>query len=259
MTMNKYFSTELLTANIGKDLFVSPPYLQNGDVVELCGEQGSGRSSLLQHLMIECILPKHHNGCNAGVIYFDLDCHFELLRVISIIERRTGASEEEVKKWLKNLHIVRCDSSEQLVITLHSMEPLIANSQVPVSLIILDSISSFYWIDSSAIVNTSVKDAFLQKVVQILQVFKDRYNVCVLASTQQLINPDQKLCCNIGGDMVMYKPFLCRQWQDFVKYKFIMTAATFSTDGTCAFNIYCVCPSRYKKQFVIEKQGVRFL
>ena len=59
-------------------------------------------------------------------------------------------SDEEVeaflKTCLKRLYVIRIATSDQLVVTLHSLESLFA-SQSDISVLMIDSVSAFHWLD----------------------------------------------------------------------------------------------------------------
>ncbi|CAK8687857.1 DNA repair protein XRCC2-like [Clavelina lepadiformis] len=248
------FCTSLRVKNIGRELFPGPGFLQDGDVVEIIGEQSTGKSTILQDLMITCLLPEDHDGCMSGVIYFDLDYHFDLLRVVAIIEQRTQGTENDIQNWLKNFHLIRCADMEQLVISLHAIEPLIANSKIPVGMIILDSISALHWVDSNAGNNSQyLKEAKLRKIVQVLQALKERYKLCILASTQQLLKKDCRQNRDDEEEVVPYKPFLCRQWLEFVKHRFVVTKD--DHEEVTTRKILCLSSKMDTKQFVIDEKG----
>ena len=250
--------TALHIKNIGKHLFRPPGYLQDGDVAEFVGEQSTGKSLLMQDLMITCLIPELHGGCGCGVIYFDLDYHFDLLRLVAIIEQKTGASEEDIKLWLKNFNLLHCDSLEQVVITLHSLEPFITNSKVPFGMIILDSISSFFWIDAKNGANSYDKEENLRKVVEVLKDLKEQHRLTILASTQCLTQPDNE-STSFGSS---FKPFLCRQWQDFVKYQFVLSFKKMKDSSHGDNKIYLVEPIQPRScaiEFLIKDSGVVYI
>nr|XP_054767459.1 DNA repair protein XRCC2-like [Lytechinus pictus] len=205
-----------------------PPGLEPrpGDVVEVYGSSGSGKTELLLNLTATCVLPEQWKGIDIGglgtsVVFVDTDHQFSMLRLFALLEHKVtnaihrmklkdniedhdqgkartcvgsecpdknsdgidrdacvqqntkvniqcaprttpsadqstdGAhysppSEEEVegfiKACLKRLYIVKIASSNQLVITLHSLESLLA-SQCDISVLMMDSVSAFYWLD----------------------------------------------------------------------------------------------------------------
>ena len=67
--------------------------IQPGNVVEFSGQEGSGKTEMLLHLIANCILPKSWkdlklNGRSVGVVFVDTDYHFQLLRLVTIMEHR---------------------------------------------------------------------------------------------------------------------------------------------------------------------------
>ena len=236
--------------NIAKNLFKNPGNLQDGDVVEFIGEQSCGKSSLIQELMITCLLPQSRGGCGCGVVYFDLDCHVDLLQIVSVIEQKTKASEEEIKLWLKNLYLLRCNDMSQVVVTLHSIETLLANSKVPIGMIVIDSISSFYWIDAKNKDNY-FKEKSLRKVVDVLRNIKEQHRLCVIASTQCLVQSE--------NSQVSYKSFLCQQWLKFVNHRFLLKLHSHAnTHDDVVYAAHSLTSSQPTVNFTINEMGVKF-
>ena len=248
-------SGSLHVKNICKELFKAPGYLQDGDVVELVGAQSTGKSSVLQELMIRCLVPSSCGGCGCGVFYFDLDFHFDLLNTVAIMQQKTAASEEDIKLWLKNLHVVRCNSMEQVVISLHALESLLAKSKVPFGMIILDSISSFYWVDQRDGSNHRDKEKNMQKIVEVLKKLKEQFRLCVLASCQSLVQSDNKQSSCVNE--VSYKPFLSQYWQNFVNYRFLLSCNEDSLMQT--YTAHSLTHKSFNINFAINEYGVKFL
>ena len=58
-----------------------------GSILELYGEEGCGKSQFLMHFFARCVLPMEWKGVrlgghNIGVIFFDLDYQFNVLRFV---------------------------------------------------------------------------------------------------------------------------------------------------------------------------------
>nr|AGT17127.1 hypothetical protein SHCRBa_170_F15_F_60 [Saccharum hybrid cultivar R570] len=67
--------------------------LRPGNVVEIAGPSNSGKSHLLLMAAVQCILPKEWEGIYFGglgraVMYLDLDCRFDVLRLVQILRNR---------------------------------------------------------------------------------------------------------------------------------------------------------------------------
>eukprot|EP00026_Physarum_polycephalum_P008449 Phypoly_transcript_08535.p1 GENE.Phypoly_transcript_08535~~Phypoly_transcript_08535.p1 ORF type:complete len:341 (+),score=45.97 Phypoly_transcript_08535:203-1225(+) len=136
--------------------------LKNGDIVEIYGPTSVGKTELLYSVIVSCVLPRKWNdvtigGHGVGVIYFDNDYHFCMPRLISIIEHRVrdaldptmNATDEDIQELitlsLARLQVFHCKDSLQFIVTLQSI-PLLLESDSTIKVLMIDSISAFYWI-----------------------------------------------------------------------------------------------------------------
>lgn len=67
--------------------------LRVGNVVEIAGPSPSAKSQVLLQAAVNCILPKewkgvHYGGLGKMVMYFDLDCRFDVLRLYEALKHR---------------------------------------------------------------------------------------------------------------------------------------------------------------------------
>ncbi|THU56373.1 hypothetical protein C4D60_Mb11t16590 [Musa balbisiana] len=67
--------------------------LRVGNVIEIAGPSPSAKSQVLLQAAVHCILPREWRGLRFGglermVIYFDLDCRFDVLRLSQILKHR---------------------------------------------------------------------------------------------------------------------------------------------------------------------------
>ncbi|XP_066166276.1 DNA repair protein XRCC2 homolog isoform X2 [Oryza sativa Japonica Group] len=96
---------ETAAAFLSRSLSARPPILlppplhraplRPGNVVEIAGPSNSGKSQLLLTAAVQCILPKEWKGTYFGglgkvVMYLDLDCRFDVLRLAQILRNRIG-------------------------------------------------------------------------------------------------------------------------------------------------------------------------
>ncbi|XP_077234626.1 homolog of X-ray repair cross complementing 2 (XRCC2) [Tasmannia lanceolata] len=73
--------------------------LRFGNVVEIVGPSPSAKSEILIQAAINCVLPKEWNGVHFGglerlVMYFDLDCCFDVLRLSQSLKHRIIEAHE---------------------------------------------------------------------------------------------------------------------------------------------------------------------
>uniref|UniRef100_A0A2P2JX82 DNA repair protein XRCC2 homolog n=1 Tax=Rhizophora mucronata TaxID=61149 RepID=A0A2P2JX82_RHIMU len=67
--------------------------LRPGNVVELVGPSPSAKTHILMQAAIDCILPEEWNGVHYGglgrlVMFIDLDCRFDVLRLSHMLKNR---------------------------------------------------------------------------------------------------------------------------------------------------------------------------
>jgi DNA-repair protein XRCC2 len=157
--------TQFLTAVRVQSL---PPLLpalhaRSGDVIEVQGAPGSGKTHLLYHFIITCILPPFHNTVSLGgwgkaACLFDSEWSFDIRRFKTLLLSRlqrllpdvpSTTVQEIAAESLKILHIFRPESSNQLTATLIHL-PAYHTKNLPhheIGMIAIDAIGSFYWID----------------------------------------------------------------------------------------------------------------
>uniref|UniRef100_A0ACD5WM65 Uncharacterized protein n=4 Tax=Avena sativa TaxID=4498 RepID=A0ACD5WM65_AVESA len=222
---------ETAAAFLSRSLSTRPPILlppplhraplRPGNVVEIAGPSNSGKSQLLLMAAVQCILPKEWEGVYFGglgkaVMYIDLDCRFDVLRLAHILRNRIvqgyGSShpaseefEKDVSKdkshsfqdtlfsdCMKRFLYVRCYNSSELTAALKSL-----NSQseargkvlgIGIYFLMLDSIGAFYWIDrapqptTESTGNTISFQSITENVVQEIRKFLHLQPVLVLVT-----------------------------------------------------------------------------
>jgi len=151
--------------------------INRGDVLEIQGPAASGKSQLLYHLVITCIMPSRYQSVNIGgwdkaAVLFDNDGTFHIERFHSILLSRltslipdryrvrapnsilqsvSDPAEDLATECLTRLHIFKPTSSIQLAATLlhlpqyHSSHHALQSREI--GLVAIDSISAFHWND----------------------------------------------------------------------------------------------------------------
>ncbi|XP_034257529.1 DNA repair protein XRCC2 [Pantherophis guttatus] len=247
-------------------LFAEEGYPVYGDVVEFHGLEGTGKTEMLYHLIARCILPKSRGGLEVSVLFIDTDFHFDMLRLITLLECRLSyrGTEATMKRYLERFFLINCHSSSQLLISLHSLETMFL-FHPSLSLLIIDSMSAFYWIDrANGGENLSLQEANLKRCVQVLQKLIKEHHLIVFATTQSLMQKSQnfgesseKTECDAASD---YRPFLCKLWRQLVTHRIFFSRHP-HPDGsqgflmtTCHLQNDCVV----KRSFCIMEQGIQF-
>lgn len=135
--------------------------LSCGDVVEIQGPTSSGKTHLLYSLLITCVLPHTHDStalggwAKAGVV-FDTDGSFDMSRFhqlllghLMLLLSDPDIANSIAQESLGRLHIFRPASSSQLAATIAHLPKyhLAYSPRVPIGLVAVDSLSSYYWSD----------------------------------------------------------------------------------------------------------------
>ncbi|KAI0080250.1 hypothetical protein K474DRAFT_295278 [Panus rudis PR-1116 ss-1] len=147
--------------------------LNPGDIIEVQGPAGSGKTHLVYCSLISCLMPPQDDGIDLGgwgkaALVFDTDGCFDLARLqellvyklVQLISEQDARSSREVVadrariiaiRFLSNVHIYRPVSSLQLAATLLNLSCAYAlESQlkdVEIGLLVIESLSTFYWED----------------------------------------------------------------------------------------------------------------
>uniref|UniRef100_A0A8C7E4P8 X-ray repair cross complementing 2 n=1 Tax=Naja naja TaxID=35670 RepID=A0A8C7E4P8_NAJNA len=247
-------------------LFAEEGYPIYGDVIEFHGAEGTGKTEMLYHLIARCILPKSSGGLEVSVVFIDTDFHFDMLRLVTLLEYRSSSrgTEATMKHYLERFFLINCHSSSQLLLSLYSLETMFL-SHPSLSLLIIDSMSAFYWIDrASGGENLSLQEANLKKCVQVLQKLVKEHQLVLFATTQSLmqkslnfVEGSEKTESDAGSD---YHPFLCKAWRQLVTHRIFFSRHPHpgGTQGflmtTCHIQNDCVV----KRSFCIMEQGIQF-
>ncbi|KAL4071031.1 hypothetical protein J3A83DRAFT_3348595 [Scleroderma citrinum] len=147
-------------SHTGIPLFDDHLPLNRGDVIEIQGHASCGKSHLLYHFLLSCILPPAKSSMapsrGMSAILYDLDSSFNILRFCNLLSTRIShlfpllddEKHTELKQAsLSRLHIFRPKSLSQLAISLKYLPSYHAShiQDNEIGLVAIDSISAFYW------------------------------------------------------------------------------------------------------------------
>ncbi|KAF8091234.1 hypothetical protein N665_0451s0047 [Sinapis alba] len=194
-------------------LLLPPPLhrvpLRAGNVVEITGSSPTAKTQILIQSAITCILPKTWNGIHYGglgklVLFLDLDCRFDALRLSDMLKHRlleanrigNGAwwqleesnvkncrsaldkskivyDEELYVSCMKRFMYLRCYDSLELLSSLKTLHYRIKLQEAcgsQVGVLMIDSIGAFHWTDrlssSLALDKNNRKSLSLTNVVE---------------------------------------------------------------------------------------------
>ncbi|XP_070575619.1 DNA repair protein XRCC2-like [Ptychodera flava] len=227
-----HLNTRLNISKLHPVLFERTKPLKLGDIVEVCGESGCGKTELLLHWTVQCILPdkwkeSELGGLNTGVLFIDNDYHFSILRLVSILESQirqkvtknesenisAGDLEKLMKSCLQRLYVERCQNTVEFLLSVEMLETLLGNKP-NISVVMVDSISAFYWLDKD------IGEARLKHLTARLEKLVQDYQLIAFI-TNSLVSQHQ----NEGGTSaktVMSDP-VSRTWRKITTHKYFIS------------------------------------
>ena len=272
-------------------LFPNGP--QHKNIMELYGEEGTGKTQMLIHFTARCILPEKWKGLSIGglgisVIFIDTDYHLSMIRMATLLEacvmahiqedqdREAPTSEDVeslVKRCLQQLFIVRCKSSSQLFITLDYLENLLSNKP-DIGAIMIDSISAFYWIDKCAGGDSiQAQELNMKRIATILKRLVDTYNLVVFATKSVMYQKHGHKSLDSLGESssrqsskftIEHCEYLPKTWSRIISHRLLFSKETMGTalshgKPPQGFSVWFdVGGDKLKQFFTIGERGVTF-
>ncbi|KAJ8752389.1 hypothetical protein K2173_004025 [Erythroxylum novogranatense] len=168
-----------------------PPSFHNlplrlGNVVEIVGPSPSAKTHILIQAAINSILPKewdgvHYGGLEQLVIFIDLDCRFDVLRLsqllrIRILQANNNWSKSNATSSDQNLFALcmrrflytRCYDSLEFLATLKTLHYQLQKEKeaqgISGCILMIDSIGAFHWVDRASSSFQQGGRAFLYKI-----------------------------------------------------------------------------------------------
>ncbi|XP_027542732.1 DNA repair protein XRCC2 [Neopelma chrysocephalum] len=253
--------------NLEPYLFAEEGSPVHGDIIEFHGAEGTGKTEMLYHLIARCIIPKSGGGLEVEVMFIDTDYHFDMLRLVTILESRLAQrTEEMIKQCLGRLFLVNCNSSTQLLLTLYSLENLFC-AHPSLCVLLLDSISAFYWIDrSNGGESLTLQEMNLKKCANFLEKLVRQHHLVLFATTQTLM---QKAANSAEGFFPLklphetdtdYRPYLCKSWQQMVTHRifFSKQCSSGNSNGFTVVSCHLKRNQVVKRSFSVAECGVQF-
>ena len=213
--------------------------LDRGDVIEVQGPAASGKTHLLYHFILTCIIPprcgdRDLGGWGKAAILIDTDGNFNAHRfhevLVSRLNRLLGLQNAEEDSGLVQTYATDClerfvvfrpTSSVQLAITIldlprhHRSDARLKDFEI--GLLAIDSMSAFYWRDRFALEQLrNVADSsldvgsapnLLHYVVDALHQFRRSHRPVILMTNWGL-NPLSKVADSGGATKPFYRQHL---------------------------------------------------
>ncbi|XP_026218113.1 DNA repair protein XRCC2 [Anabas testudineus] len=261
----------------------------HGEVVELYGTEGTGKTELLYHLLCRCVLPKAAGGLEVDVGFVDTDYSLDMLRLVSILDNRlnaarstssplAGSDEAVLRSCLSRLLVVHCSSSSQLLLTLHFLENSLS-SRPALALLLIDSISAFYWVDrSEGGASVTKQEERLSKCAGLLHRLLRDYKITVFATCHAIRRSNSGPSSSSSSSSDSDRFYLCRPWQQLVTHRLLCCRQEASNNMAAAaggskeqrrrqvFTVHCTSSSSSSRtktyrssSFYVTDGGVDFI
>ncbi len=159
--------------------------IESNAITECYGQFGSGKSSLAHQLAVNVQLPKDKGGADGIAIWLDTESTFRPERVKQIAENN-GLDANEM---LKGIRVVRCFNSDHQMLVAEKVEDLIKNDNLPVKLLIVDSLMSLFRSDFSGRGQLADRQQKLNKHMHTLLKLANNYSIAVYVTNQVMANP----------------------------------------------------------------------
>uniref|UniRef100_A0A3B3YRZ9 RecA family profile 1 domain-containing protein n=1 Tax=Poecilia mexicana TaxID=48701 RepID=A0A3B3YRZ9_9TELE len=198
-------------------LFADDGGPDRGEVVEVYGPEGTGKTELLYHLLCRCVLPEAAGGLEVDVVFVDTDYSLDMFRLASVLDSGSAGSDDAVlRSCLSRLLVVRCSSSSQLLLTLHFLETTLS-SRPRAALLLIDSISAFYWSDRSEAASVAKQEEKLSRCSELLGRLLRDYRITIFATCHPIRRGSNGPPSSSEAD----RSHLCRAWQRLVTHRLV--------------------------------------
>jgi DNA repair protein RadA len=159
---------------------------ESGSITECYGAYGSGKTALAHQLAVSAQLPIEQGGAGGMVVWIDTEGTFRPERVKQIAEN----SEMNPEEILSNIKVVRAFNSDHQMLLTEKIEDLINKENLPVKLIIVDSLMSHFRSEFIGRGTLADRQQKLNKHMHTLLKLAHTYNITVYLTNQVMAKPD---------------------------------------------------------------------
>ncbi len=160
--------------------------LETGAITECYGAYGSGKTALAHQLAVNVQLPKEKGGADGMAVWIDTEGTLRPERIKQIAE----AMKLESGDILRNLRGVRAFNSDHQMLLAEKVEDLIVKENLPVKLVIVDSLMSHYRSEFTGRGVLADRQQKLNKHMHALLKLAQNYNIAVYVTNQVMAKPD---------------------------------------------------------------------
>ena len=160
--------------------------LESGSITECYGAYGSGKTALAHQLAITAQLPSEQGGAGGAVVWIDTEGTFRPERIKQIADN----SDLNADDLLGNIKVVRAFNSDHQMLLAEKVEDLINKENVPVKLVIVDSLMSHFRSEFVGRGTLADRQQKLNKHMHVLLKLAHTYNITVYVTNQVMAKPD---------------------------------------------------------------------
>lgn len=178
-----------------------------GDVIEINEKDTNLKTILLTQWIIKCILPAtwkgvQIGGLEVGVVFLSTDHHFSSLNLVTLLERKLKRTlrqcqqllpssgltmmKEITKDSLRRLSLYESFCKTELLFNFCSTKTFIL-SHSQSSVVILDSLSAYYWEDRLSASTIQSLEKYCQSLLQCLIEKLKQTNITIIYTVQQFL------------------------------------------------------------------------
>ena len=166
----------------------------------------SSKSQIAHQLAVNVQMPKEQGGASGSAIFIDGESTFRPERIIQMSKAK-GLNESDV---LKNIKTARAFNSDHQMLLAEKAEDIVKkleNTDFPVKLIIVDSLTSHFRADFSGRGQLADRQQKLNRHMHTLMKLANQYNLAVYVTNQVMAKPDMFFgdpTAAIGGNIVAH-------------------------------------------------------
>jgi DNA repair protein RadA len=159
---------------------------ETGCISETYGAYGSSKTQVGHMLAINVQKLKEQGGAEGIAVYIDGEGTFRPERIKEMCEAN-GLNADE---YLKNIKIARAFNSDHQMLLVEKIEDLIKRDNLPVKLIIVDSLTSHFRAEFTGRGQLADRQQKLNRHMHTLAKLATMYNLCVYVTNQVMAKPD---------------------------------------------------------------------
>jgi DNA repair protein RadA len=167
--------------------------IETKSITEFYGEFGSGKSQIAHQMVVNAQLPEDLGGLSGSCVYIDTENTFRPERITQMVEGlELDADVPPVEEFLERIHVAKGYTSDHQMLLVDSARELAADlkdSEHPIRLIIVDSLTAHFRAEYSGRGTLSVRQQKLNKHMYDLAKLAEEHNAVVLVTNQVQSNP----------------------------------------------------------------------